>query len=614
MRFLANIEKVFNLRSCHKKQSWLVIPTIIMLIWVIVCQLVFYFIQHNHGHDLSRALQSQFRSDLFSSDFEYLLRSVGDLEKLATIRCPVVEQVEPHRRILLDLSFRGDCIQSSWLLSGGQFSAKVRAINNDLFVVSFSTRNQIVFLWGLWAMRLGGLIFFSTIYFVQRLRNVQNDQLAKLRLEAAQTLTSLAAQVSHDIRSPLSALNLAVSTLQGWPDMLEEQRHLIRKATQRINDIANDLLSKSKVPDFGIPAVGVPDDSGTNIVGKRVEVVGLSGPSKPSEPILIADILDSVIREKRLQFCENPNLEIHLDLREGFGFFAVISAVEMSRVISNLINNSVEASVNGGRITIAVRRYADQGQGAIVVSDQGRGISPEVLERIEAWGPPMNEQVLRIGGPQKGTGLGLHHARQTLVRAGGEFSIHSREGVGTIVTLLLPCAEEPRWFARRIEVSQGAVVVSIDDDPSIHQIWAMRLSGAERSKSQQNQHSSSEASSVPHSGVRYSGAQHVILRSKASAMKWILEHRDLVCVYLMDFEFLCESGDGLDLIEEAGIATQSILVTSRYEEPHVRSRSLALGVRLLPKSLAAFVPLSFFSRVQNDTKSNKAIEKSPIFS
>jgi signal transduction histidine kinase len=604
MRFLANIEKVFNLRSCHKKQSWLVIPTIIMLIWVIVCQLVFYFIQHNHGLDLSRALQSQFRSDLFSSDFEYLLRSVGDLEKLATIRCPVVEQIEPSRRILLDLSFRGDCIQNSWLLSGGQFSAKVRAINNDLFVVSFSTRNQIVFLWGLWAMRLGGLIFFSTIYFVQRLRNVQNDQLAKLRLEAAQTLTSLAAQVSHDIRSPLSALNLAVSTLQGWPDMLEEQRHLIRKATQRINDIANDLLNKSKVPDFGIRSDRVPDDLGTKIVGKRVEVAppsGRSGPSEPSEPsdpILIADLLDSVIREKRLQFCENPNLEIHLDLREGFGFFAVISAVELSRVISNLINNSVEASVNGGRITIAVRRYADQGQGAIVVSDQGRGISPEVLDRIGAWGPSMSDHILRIGGPQKGTGLGLHHARQTLARAGGEFSIHSREGVGTIVTLLLSCTEEPRWFARRIEVPQGAVVVSVDDDPSIHQIWAMRLSSAERS-------------GVEHSRPPHSSSQHVILDSKALAMKWILEHRDLDCVYLIDFEFLGESGDGLDLIAEAGIAAQSILVTSRYEEPHVRSRSLALGVRLLPKSLAAFVPLSFFNRVQNDTKSDKAIEKSP---
>lgn len=622
MRFLANIEKVFNLRSCHKKQSWLVIPAIIILIWVIVCQLVFYFIQHNHGLDLSRALQSQFRSDLFSSDFEYLLRSVGDLEKLATIRCPVVEQLEPHRRILLDLSFRGDCIQNSWLLGGGQFSAKVRAINNDLFVVSFSTRNQIVFLWGLWAMRLGGLIFFSTIYFVQRLRNVQNDQLAKLRLEAAQTLTSLAAQVSHDIRSPLSALNLAVSTLQGWPDMLEEQRHLIRKATQRINDIANDLLNKSKVPDFGIPAVRVPDDSGTNIVGKRVEVVGPSEPSEPSdpsEPILIADLLDSVIREKCLQFCENPTLEIHLDLREGFGFFAVISAVEMSRVISNLINNSVEASVNGGRITIAVRRYADQGQGAIVVSDQGRGISPSVLERIRAWGPSMSDQVLRIGGPQKGTGLGLHHARQTLARAGGGFSIHSREGVGTIVTLLLSCAEEPRWFARRIDVPQGAVVVSVDDDPSIHQIWAMRLSSAERSSVEHSrpQHSRTQVTNSQDSGARISSseasaAQHVILHSKASAMKWILEHRELDCVYLIDFEFLGEPGDGLDLIEEAGIATQSILVTSRYEEPHVRSRSLALGVRLLPKSLAAFVPLPFFNRVQNDTKSDKAIEKSPI--
>lgn len=610
MRFLANFEKVFNFSLGHEKQSRLVIPTIIMLIWVTICQLVFYFIQHNHGLDLSRALESQFRSDLFSSDFEYLLRSVGDLEKLATIRCPVVEQLEPHRRVLLDLSFRGDCIQNSWLLSGGQFSAKVRAINNDLFVVSFSTRNQIVFLCGLWAMRIGGLIFFSTIYLVQRMRNVQNDQLAKLSLEAAQKMTSLAAQVSHDIRSPLSALNLAVSTLQGWPDLLEEQRHLIRKATQRINDIANDLLNKSKVPDFGILAVGGPEELRGNKL--RQEGRGRSHSSNPMEtgeghvirplgPVWIADLLDSVIREKRLQFCENSKLEIHLDLREGFGFFSVISAVELSRVISNLINNSVEASVNGGRITIVVRRYADQGQGSIVVSDQGRGISPEVLERIRAWAPSMSDQVLRIGGPQKGTGLGLHHARQTLARAGGEFSIQSQEGVGTIVTLLLPCAEEPRWFARRIDMPEGAVVVSVDDDPSIHQIWKMRLSAAELSR--------------PHpSASRSSAVRHVILDSKASATEWILKHRDLNCVYLIDFEFLGEFGDGLDLIEEMGIATQSVLVTSRYEEPPIRSRSLDLGVRLLPKSLAAFVPLALFHKVQNDTKLEKALEKSLSFS
>jgi signal transduction histidine kinase len=621
MRFIFDFEKVFNFFSSPKRLVCIGVPAIVVLIWIIVCQFVFFFIQNNHGLELSRALQSQFRSDLFSSDFEYLLRSVGDLERLGTIQCPIVEQVESQPRVLLDLSFRGNCIQNSWLLSGGQFSAKVRAINHDLFVVRFSTRNQVVFLWGLWAMRLGGLIFFSTIYFVQRLRNAQNYQLAQLRLEAAQKLTSLAAQVSHDIRSPLSALNLAVGTLQGWPDMLEEQRHLIRKATQRINDIANDLLNKCKVPDFGNigegrAAAGAEDPA---LIATKVNET-----LRPFGPVLIADLLDSVVREKRLQFCEKTNLEIHLDLRDGFGFFAVISATELSRVISNLINNSVEASVEesvgAGRISIAVRQYADQGQGAIIVSDQGRGISPEVLESLGVREPLMDDQVLRSGGRQvqaitsesaterfgSGTGLGIHHARQTILRAGGEFSIHSREGVGTIVQLLLPCAEEPRWFARRIGVPQGAVVVSVDDDPSIHQIWAMRLSSVGRSKPQDSkpQHSNAQDLNSQHSSV-----QHVILHSKALATKWILEHRDLDCIYLIDFEFLGESGDGLDLIEQTGIAAQSLLVTSRYEEDHVRSRSLVLGVRLLPKSLAAFAPLSFFNRVQNDTRLEKEIEQ-----
>ncbi|MBK7843538.1 MAG: hypothetical protein IPJ71_07550 [Bdellovibrionales bacterium] len=242
----------------------------------------------------------------------------------------------------------------------------------------------------------------------------------------------------------------------------------------------------------------------------------------------------------------------------------------------------------------------------------------------------MSDQILGIGGRQaqptsgespverfgNGTGLGIQHARQTILRAGGEFSIHSREGVGTIVTLLLPCAEEPLWFARCVEVPEGAVVVSVDDDPSIHQIWAMRLSSAGRSQPQRSkardsssQHSNAQYSNAQNSNAQHSSVQHVSLDSKAVAMKWILEHRDLNCVYLIDFEFLGESGDGLDLIEETGIAAQSILVTSRYEEPHVRSRSLGLGVRLLPKSLAAFAPLSFVDRAQNDIELDKAMDK-----
>ena len=52
------------------------------------------------------------------------------------------------------------------------------------------------------------------------------------------------AQVAHDIRSPLAALNTALKHLKELP---EQERILIRNATRRISDIANNLLGKYKI-------------------------------------------------------------------------------------------------------------------------------------------------------------------------------------------------------------------------------------------------------------------------------------------------------------------------------------------------------------------------------
>jgi hypothetical protein len=47
----------------------------------------------------------------------------------------------------------------------------------------------------------------------------------------------------------------------------------------------------------------------------------------------------------------------------------------------------------------------------------------------------------------------------------------------------------------------------------------------------------------------------------------------------------------LQIIEELGLGAQSILVTSRYEEAHIREKCERLGVKLIPKAMAGFVPI-----------------------
>src|SRR5262249_26315782 len=63
-------------------------------------------------------------------------------------------------------------------------------------------------------------------------------------------------------------------------------------------------------------------------------------------------------------------------------------------------------------------------------------------------------------------------------------------------------------------------------------------------------------------------------------------------LFLVDFEFLGFDIVGLDIIENLGIQSRSILVTSHYEEMKLRIRCEHLGVQLIPKGMAGFVPIT----------------------
>ena len=62
-------------------------------------------------------------------------------------------------------------------------------------------------------------------------------------------------------------------------------------------------------------------------------------------------------------------------------------------------------------------------------------------------------------------------------------------------------------------------------------------------------------------------------------------------MYLIDFEMDRGEMNGLQVIEHLGIASQSILVTSRFEDAAVLDGCRRLGCRYLPKTMAAFVPI-----------------------
>ena len=93
----------------------------------------------------------------------------------------------------------------------------------------------------------------STKYEPKEVRDIRNNfgaLLKRFRLENEKrleserkvTLSEVSLQIAHDIRSPLAALDASIKDLEGLEGLSDERKELIYRATQRINDIANNLL------------------------------------------------------------------------------------------------------------------------------------------------------------------------------------------------------------------------------------------------------------------------------------------------------------------------------------------------------------------------------------
>ena len=114
---------------------------------------------------------------------------------------------------------------------------------------------------------------------------------------------------------------------------------------------------------------------------------------------------------------------------------AVIHGVasDLAEAVTNLIANALDATPEGGAVTV-VTRVTELGDHSWVVEDSGKGIPREVLACI------ITRRCSRRAG---GTGLGLAIAAATIGRHGGVLEVQARPGAGTRMTARLPAAWVP---------------------------------------------------------------------------------------------------------------------------------------------------------------------------
>lgn len=359
------------------------------------------------------------------------------------------------------------------------------------------------------------------------------------------------AQVAHDIRSPLAALDIAIDNLPQIPDNL---RTLIKKASERIKDIANNLLTEKK----------------NSFQEEKMAAPVAVSESKTIQ--LASTLIDEVVSESRMRFSGHSGVEIKFDTTAiSHGLFIEVQPIEFSRSLTNLINNAVEALNEKGLVEV---RLTTEGQVVqIEVLDNGKGIPPEILGKIGKRGVTF--------GKSNGNGLGLAHSIECVKSWGGDIHVVSNQNSGTSITISLPKSNPPFWFVPSIELSDFTQVVIVDDDASIHEMWKQKLS------------------STGHETVEY-------FSSPSAFQEWYALNKNTLSevLFLVDYEFLGQKTNGLELILKNKIASKSILVTNKTLDEELVLKCFKSSIRMIPKSSVRVTPVFQREHITLDTPEN----------
>lgn len=244
-----------------------------------------------------------------------------------------------------------------------------------------------------------GLIFLG-IGWRRELTNKLHEQKLEAELAMSKEIATISRQVAHDIRGPLMALT-TLSRLSH--EMNSDKKELLDLAVRRIQGVAEDLLNRGH---------------------KRETTSSVTAENKGQDLSLLMESLLKEYRFSHPQVEFNWNSHIHSEEAK-----VSLDSLKVQRVVSNLINNSIEA-LPDNEASIQMTLMERQNHWLLQIMDNGCGIPEEILPQLAQEGVSH--------GKENGHGLGLFDARKTMESIGGELQIRSRVGVGTQVVLLFP--------------------------------------------------------------------------------------------------------------------------------------------------------------------------------
>ena len=246
-------------------------------------------------------------------------------------------------------------------------------------------------------------LFAYLIYSIYSLK-IDRDLILKKNYDHSQKL-------AHDIRSPISTLNLISSKISD-PDI----RFLQLAVVDQINAIAKNLLSES---------------NSTKIDRETIKSVDLNN----NQQVFLSSMLKNIEQEYKFKskiISQKIIFNIDYDKIQPNPASEKLCSV-IYTCLNNFIQNSIEATQPDGIIKIRTLLNTD-GRIELIISDNGKGMTESLIERLG------NEVVShgKSNTDYSGSGIALFNAKRDLMDCGTDLKINSILNIGTEIAIILP--------------------------------------------------------------------------------------------------------------------------------------------------------------------------------
>ncbi len=295
------------------------------------------------------------------------------------------------------------------------FILMVVAKPQDVMQSWFALRKQLILVLAISVCLILLVILLGVTYMVRRIQEADYRRAQVMHniqyTSKMATVGRLAAGVAHEINNPLAIINEKAGLLRDLLSVygeLPQNEKLIKNvdsildSVKRCSTITHQLLGFAKRMDT------------------RMEAIDLGH--------VISTVLTFLEKEATFR-----NISIDVQISESVPEIKSDRG-QLQQVFLNIVNNAIDATDSGGKITISAAQH-DENSVEVVVCDNGHGISPEHLKHI--FEPFFTTK------KGYGTGLGLSITYGIVQKLGGEISVQSKVGEGTSFTVVLPVEAEP---------------------------------------------------------------------------------------------------------------------------------------------------------------------------